>query len=69
MRNKATILKTLKTKKKVRDARSCQDLCAGFTGCTHFKWKYDKKMKKRACWLQAITYVNKKNYYAGPVSC
>ena len=68
MKNKTTELKNLLTKKRVANQKECQALCAAYTGCTHFKWKWNK-VTKGTCWLQAVGFVFKKRFRAGPVSC
>jgi len=63
MKNKITLLKTLK-KKNLKTVQMCQDLCYN-TGASHFKWS----KKKKTCFCQAVDYKNKKKYYSGPVMC
>jgi len=69
MKNKQTVLKTVATKKKVKTAMDCQTFCNTKSGATHFKWKTNKKVSKRACWCQQINFKTKKGFTSGPVSC
>jgi len=68
MKDKITILKTLK-KKNLKTVQKCQDLCYNIPGATHFKWKGSKQAKKRTCFCEAIDYKNKKKFHSGPVMC
>ena len=67
--NKQSFLKKLKVVKKVKISLDCQQLCADFSGCTHFVWKNNRKVAKRTWTLQNIGYKTKKNFVSGPVSC
>merc|ERR1712179_332401 len=69
-KNKVPYLKKLKTSKNVATAEDCQKICVDYPGCEYFKWKTNRRPKKRSCQLLAVSFKSAKGgFTSGPVRC
>jgi len=69
-KNKVPYLRKLKTSKNVATAEDCQRICADYSGCQYFKWKTNRRPKKRTCQLLAVSFKTAKGgFTSGPVEC
>merc|ERR1712025_1229137 len=69
-KNKVPYLRKLKTSKNVATAEDCQRICAAYSGCQYFKWKTNRRPKKRTCQLLAVSFKTAKGgFTSGPVEC
>eukprot|EP00091_Calanus_sinicus_P014704 TRINITY_DN3234_c0_g2_i2.p1 TRINITY_DN3234_c0_g2~~TRINITY_DN3234_c0_g2_i2.p1 ORF type:complete len:240 (-),score=42.48 TRINITY_DN3234_c0_g2_i2:112-759(-) len=69
MKNKVPFLKNLKKIMRVATAESCQKMCQNYEGCQYFKWKTNRSLRKRTCWLMAVGYKTGRGFTSGPVNC
>jgi len=56
--NQQSILKNVKTLKKVKTAKICSEKCSAHNSCMYYKWMAKKKM----CWLMELAYKKKKGF-------
>jgi len=69
-KNKVPYLKKLKTSKNVATAEDCQKICVDYPGCEYFKWKTNRRPKKRSCQLLAVSFKSAKGgFTSGRVRC
>jgi len=54
--NKAPYLNKLKTTDNVATAKDCQEMCGNYPGCQFFKWKTNRRSRRRSCQFLAVSF-------------
>jgi len=68
-KNMIPFLKKLKTVRSVATAEECQNICQNYSGCEFFKWKTNRRVRRRYCQLLAVAFKTARGFTSGPVRC
>merc|ERR1711970_569299 len=55
-KNEAPYLNKLKTTNNVATAKGCQKMCGSYPGCQFFKWKNNRRPRRRSCQFLAVSF-------------